>query len=484
MVSSDQARVLFAMALSYPLAYPYRTSFLRSPSAKHAYSIVTTTSLWVALFGAEGYIQLIISILITYFLVAKWGRNRCGAAIVFAVVFGHLCINRIMKQWRNYTDMQYDFTAPQLILVIKLTSFAWSYHDGGLPSERIHEEQRNSAVHTYPNLLEFIGFALFVPGFFSGPAFNLSEYVRFSKNEAYPESPSQGEWSSSAANMGEANILAIKKLAVSVCCFFGFVTINDYLGLNYHYALTDNFVRRFSIIARILYFVIPGFAQRLKFYGIWELAEGACIMSGIGYNGTGSDGKARWDRLSNVNIVKLELASNLKEVFDNWNIMTAKWLRQTVYVRIKNDALRDTTPGGTSRSGGLASLATFLVSAAWHGFYPGYYLTFTSGAFFLQVARVVRKYVRPFFANPQSQFHRYHSIYDAVTTAATSVVLNFLVGAFIYLRWDYSIEVWWSRCFLLCHFAALIVFLSLEYFGLGKYFSNLQRRWEAKASKE
>lgn len=34
-------------------------------------------------------------------------------------------------------------------------------------------------------------------------------------------------------------------------------------------------------------------------------------------------------------------------------------------------------------------LLTYGLSAIWHGFYPGYYITFASGAFFTQASRVV-----------------------------------------------------------------------------------------------
>jgi lysophospholipid acyltransferase 1/2 len=37
---------------------------------------------------------------------------------------------------------------------------------------------------------------------------------------------------------------------------------------------------------------------------------------------------------------------------------------------------------------------TFSLSALWHGFYPGYYLTFASGAFNVMAARTVRFYLK------------------------------------------------------------------------------------------
>lgn len=54
---------------------------------------------------------------------------------------------------------------------------------------------------------------------------------------------------------------------------------------------------------------------------------------------------------------------------------TNRWLRMIVYERVNN----------------YATILTYALSAVWHGFYPGYYLTFASGALFTFAARTVCK---------------------------------------------------------------------------------------------
>jgi lysophospholipid acyltransferase len=110
----------------------------------------------------------------------------------------------------------------------------------------------------------------------------------------------------------------------------------------------------------------------LKYYGIWKMAEGACILSGIGFNGYKSDGSLRWDRVTNVSPWTLETSQNNKELLEAWNQNTNKWLRNYLYLRV---AARGKKPGFKS------SMATFGTSALWHGFFPGYYLTFISAGF-------------------------------------------------------------------------------------------------------
>jgi lysophospholipid acyltransferase 1/2 len=68
------------------------------------------------------------------------------------------------------------------------------------------------------------------------------------------------------------------------------------------------------------------------------------------------------------------MGTSFKLILDNWNITTLVWLRRVVY----------------DRAPFQKTFAVFLVSAFWHGFYPGYYFMFLSAALFTVVARQVR----------------------------------------------------------------------------------------------
>jgi lysophospholipid acyltransferase len=112
---------------------------------------------------------------------------------------------------------------------------------------------------------------------------------------------------------------------------------------------------------------------------VWTLAEGACILSGIGYNGFDTTtGKVFWNRLENIDPWKLETAQNSYAYLGNWNKNTNHWLRNYVYLRV--------TPKG-KKPGFRSSMATFTTSAFWHGFYPGYYFAFVLGSFVQTVAK-------------------------------------------------------------------------------------------------
>lgn len=136
---------------------------------------------------------------------------------------------------------------------------------------------------------------------------------------------------------------------------------------------------------------------RFKYYHAWLLADAICNNSGLGFNGYDKDGNDKWDLISNINVVSfevtllstwdysscndleiliyLQLATNFRDAINNWNLGTNRWLRNVVYERVPKK---------------YGTMLTFGLSALWHGFYPGYYITFACGALIVTSARMVR----------------------------------------------------------------------------------------------
>ncbi|KAI5307685.1 lysophospholipid acyltransferase [Ascosphaera atra] len=187
------------------------------------------------------------------------------------------------------------------------------------------------------------------------------------------------------------------------------------------------------------------------------LTEGACILSGMGYNGFDAEtGEAHWDRLENVDAWSLETAQNPHAYLGSWNKNTNHWLRNYMYLRV--------TPKG-KKPGFRATLATFGTSAFWHGFYPGYYLTFILGSLIQTAAKNFRRHVRPFFltAYEDPKPTPKKPIYDFLSWLATQLTLSFCVAPFIALRLDASLQIW-SRLYF---YGILNVIASAIFFSAG-----------------
>lgn len=162
----------------------------------------------------------------------------------------------------------------------------------------------------------------------------------------------------------------------------GLVWIAAFIKLTSWYPadiITNDEFMGHGFLYRVWLMHMVGFVARTKYYGVWALTEGACILSGLGYKGIDpKTGTVQWDRLVNVRPLGVETAQNTRTYLESWNINTNHWLRNYIYLRV--------TPKG-KKPGFRASMATFVTSAFWHGFYPGYYLTFVLASFLQTVSK-------------------------------------------------------------------------------------------------
>ncbi|KAL1464345.1 hypothetical protein WDU94_003999 [Cyamophila willieti] len=102
-----------------------------------------------------------------------------------------------------------------------------------------------------------------------------------------------------------------------------------------------------------------------KYISVWLLGEGACILSGITYNGVSDSGKSQWNGCANVSLSVFEGATKFIHYVDSFNINTNHWVLENIYKRLKflGNKL-------------VSQAAVLLFLAVWHGFHSGYYATF------------------------------------------------------------------------------------------------------------
>lgn len=324
----------------------------------------------------------------------------------FLFLMGHMSLSHISRQLTN-SPSSVDITGAQMVLIMKLTAFCWNVHDGRLPANQLSPTQAYAAIREFPTVLDFAGYVLFFPSLFAGPACDYIEYRRWLSTSMFdlPDGvdPSKAPVTRKKRRIPRSGRPAMRKAVMGVLWIGAFMAIGP--RYNTEVVLSDEYME-YNILHRVLVLHLLGFAARLKYYGVWMLTEGACILSGMGYNGVDPHtGKVSWDKLENVNPWGLETAQSPHVYLGNWNKNTNHWLRNYVYLRV--------TPKG-KKPGFRASLATFVTSAIWHGFYPGYYLTFLLGAFLQTSAK--RMSPSSFTYN----FRPPHTNFASQTSAATS----------------------------------------------------------------
>ena len=374
--------------------------------------------------------------------------------IGFVFLMGHMAINHIYRQTVNDPDVV-DITGPQMVLVMKLTAFCWNIYDGQQPQEQLADFQKARAITKLPGLLDYAGYVMFFPSLWAGPSFDYADYARWLDTTMFDLPP--GSDPTKAPKTRAKRRIPRSGTTATIKAFIGLFWIFVFLQFNGLYnpalVLGDEFMT-YNFIRRVWILEILGFTSRMRYYGVWYLTEGACILSGLGYRGVDpKTGKALWNRLQNVNPWGIETAQNTQGYLGNWNMNTNNWLRNYMYLRV--------TPKG-KKPGFRASMATFATSAFWHGFYPGYYLSFILAAFLQTIAKNTRRYIRPLFLTPDGKSplpsKRY---YDFASYLVTQLAFCFTTVPFVVLTLPDSLLVWGRVYF----YAIIGVICSMAFFA-------------------
>lgn len=93
-----------------------------------------------------------------------------------------------------------------------------------------------------------------------------------------------------------------------------------------------------------------------------------------------------------MRIRKTETSIYIKDCFTNWNMSVHLWLKNYVFFRIYNSQKQSDSKTPKLLKTFLPILCTFIASAIWHGFYPGYFMFFIAAAvadyFYILCARL------------------------------------------------------------------------------------------------
>ena len=117
----------------------------------------------------------------------------------------------------------------------------------------------------------------------TGPAFDYADYDKFIHGTLFDDVPQDKD----QGKTKEEYLDLVSKHLKSFCWgfFWAFLLLQSDKFVTMEYMFSPEFVQYHGLFYRIIYMWILGFTFRLKYYTIWTIAEGACILCGIGYNG-------------------------------------------------------------------------------------------------------------------------------------------------------------------------------------------------------
>lgn len=428
-VSPTEIRLFLCLLAAYPLALTWR-ALPGGASVRHVFSVVV--GFWMLQF-INGYqwILNIASVTVCYMFMHILGPR--SARFVSMLAMGMLAGGHLYRQITDYLGWTLDWTLVAMVTTQKVMGVAYNIQDGANPNAT--EEQKSRSVAKVPSPLEFYSFILFPANVTIGPSFEYADYIAFANGSLKAPAP---------------YLPGIYRLVQGLFFFIA------HMGINTKFAvvpmLSDkSFPESASLIVRYGKVWIGLLSHRFKYYFGWKIAEGAACMSGLGYSGVDkTTGKHKWDRVENIDVWGYEASQSLRQSSHCWNKTTNLWLRRYVY---------DRSPPAVSL------YFTYLVSAFWHGFYPGYYMFFLSIAVCSTVHRQIRRTIRPRFMMADGKTPGpLKPLYDVLSVIATSATVNYFIMSFVVLALDLSVTAF--RAFGFVGHYGLIVAVLLFNSGL------------------
>ncbi|XP_078423296.1 membrane-bound glycerophospholipid O-acyltransferase 2-like isoform X1 [Cetorhinus maximus] len=440
-------QVNFAMCQLFGLlaAFLFR-NYLHPSKTSHTirHVIVTLLGLHFAFFCFGSYAVHFLGEVILLYCIMVTVHMKSIHKYSFLVAMAYLTICQIIRVYVfDGEERSADFSGPLMVITQKITKLAFELHDGLARDENeLNPSQKRLAVRRIPSLLEYLSYNLNFMGILAGPLNSFNDYISFIEGrnfEVGTNHVANGKKSNKYLPDEPSALGAVGcKILICAVCVFMHLSLLEVFPVSYN--TDDTFIVTGPVPVRLLYLYISLLACRPKYYFAWTIADAVNNAAGFGFTGYDSRGKPRWDLLSNLNIVNVEFATSLKMFIDNWNIQTALWLKEVCYDRCPFNP----------------TLVTFLLSALWHGVYPGYYFTFITGMFMTLAARTVRNNLRPCFLKSPTR----KAFYDVMTWATTQVVVSYTVAPFVLPFVDTSFKFYRTWYFGL-HIIAIVLILVL-----------------------
>ncbi|CAF1240552.1 unnamed protein product [Rotaria magnacalcarata] len=435
----DQFNFLLSEIVALILAMCFRRFLPPKPSntfARHLVASLLGIAISHFCFGAQIW-HLIIQSSIVY-LMLLWIPPKHSYLIIFIfcmIYMSAVHIHRLIYDYGNYT---LDISGPLMINTQKLTALAFAFYDGYRSKERakgqrsneehltLSDDQEKQKITDIPTPIEFLSYIFYFHGICVGPLCFFKDYCDFVEGRnllVIPTSKISDE--QEPIQIEQPSIFWPLFTKLSQCVIWGYFL----LAYTPYYPVEFNLSKEMVSspwFKRLCYLLFSTFCARVKYYFAFILSETVNNAAGLGFAGFDKNGIPQWNLLTNVKPLQLELATSLKVTIDVWNMQTALWLRRVCYDRIHKGR----------------TLGVFVLSALWHGFYPGYYVCFILGAFETYAGRGIRRQIRPYFQKNQAT----KSIYACITWLGTQIALNFAVTPFVLMEiqkvW-YFYETWY-----------------------------------------
>ncbi|CAH2106412.1 unnamed protein product [Euphydryas editha] len=390
---------------------------LASPEFRHSLCLIIGLLMGYFCFGKQA-VHLSVLPMLSYTLLKTVPQHIMGNIILAASMLYLSCLH-LHRQIYHTANYSLDITGPLMVITQRVTSLAYLLQDNYRKKEINANTSKKSDSDEYriekiPSPLEYFSYTLAFQTLMCGPVVFYSDYISFIEGDRL----NKEEEGKLIENEPSPCLAVLYKVAGSVAAALLYLSLAEKYPLSVLEELQDptsEVSRTWSALYLLWYAYLSTLVVRCKYYHAWLLSDAICNNSGMGFNGYDNNGSPKWDKMSNIDIFGFEFAQNFRTAVASWNKNTNAWLRSAAYER-----------GGAA----WRTARVYALSALWHGFHPGYYLTFFAGGLFTVAAKKVRAFARPMFLESRPK----KLLYDLLTFITTRVAMTYTTVPFVLLH--------------------------------------------------
>ncbi|XP_066291431.1 lysophospholipid acyltransferase 7-like isoform X1 [Branchiostoma lanceolatum] len=457
-MSPDELIYLGLLVLSIPLGGLVRQ--VREPTWRRAVVFAVGAG-QVLLTCRWDTLHSLVTILGTFTILKTAGPRTCHL-LTFVWCFGYLAFFRTCHLFHLPSPAAVA-NAVQLVLTLKLSSVAFDIRDshlaeksrkdgndnsadGGAAQEGTRHKTAEQEFLPVPSLIDLFCYSYCYIGVYTGPFYKYKTYHDFIHQERPSSIPviqpllDRAKW---MPLTGGVFLLASRYFPIA-------------------YAHTEEFYASSGVPYRLWYMLGMFLVFRMRMYSAWILAECSCITAGLGaYEewrkpkcGQGptikgmpkpedkspQETRYNFDTTKNVDIYWVELGTTIRSGMKYWNMTVQYWMAEYIYRRVPHKTFRVAT--------------TMLLSAYWHGFHPGYYLSLMTIPLSLWVETEASTTFRT-----RLGIHG-QRIWDWLHCVLKMRAYDYMSVGFLLLSFEATTKYWHSICYIYYVFCAVVLALS------------------------
>jgi len=401
-LKEDQVIFVLMLLATYPLSLVYRLTLFKTKlpkRVKELYMLGIGLFICFFVFGYTGW-HALISALVSWILMTVGGRRL--SFLVFFWAWGYLSVTHMIRMVTDYEGVQVDYSAMLMMMTLRIVSIAFNYADWE-NRDNLDKSVADKAIEKFPDLISYLSYNFYFPALLAGPTFDYKDYDEFLQD--YPSANEPVET--------RPNIVAVIYNFFMILISFAVFSQTDKYPRELVMHSSDKF-SQMTFVQKMIFLQLCVILFRFRYYLVWYIAQGACLLTGFGY-----DTKTKkWNKLKQVDLFGYEFATSPYWLAASWNISVHYWLKNYAYLRNKKKGHKPST---------LQVFESFMVSAAWHGFYPGYYIFFFLCGIGVDCGRRLRNLLRHhFFDKDKDEYRTGISDWSVLVRRPTVLLYNFI----------------------------------------------------------